>query len=60
VNGVVFDKALNYVKWIESFFSAFFACSFVAGYRYAILYLDGCGWVESYERVLRQFFWSFN
>jgi hypothetical protein len=38
---VAFNEFLNDVQRIAGFFSVFFSSSFVAGYRFAVLYLDG-------------------
>jgi len=40
VNCLAFNEFLNDVQRIAGFFSAFFSSSFVAGYRFAVLYLD--------------------
>jgi hypothetical protein len=40
VNCLTFNEFLNDVQRIAGFFSAFFSGSFVAGYCFAVLYLD--------------------
>jgi hypothetical protein len=41
VSCLAFNEFLNDVQRIAGFFSVFFSSSFVAGYRFSILYLDG-------------------
>jgi hypothetical protein len=41
VSSLAFNEFLNDVQRIAGFFSVFFSSSFVAGYRFAVLYLDG-------------------
>jgi hypothetical protein len=59
VNCSAFNEFLNDVQGVAGFFSVFFSSSFVADYRFFILYFDGELRIKSYERVLRQFFWAF-